>query len=224
MRLHRKAMLTKHGVIPEFIKISEIYQVYTAFTQANLKNHILHEKQAHKQAMENDEPISNYKETELKEDVLNIQFKLVDKHTYKTFNTFSFINMPLQKTHDNNVSTLLEILNKFKRQELASATGAKAKAKKNDFIPYNKSILTRVIAEQLQRNNVLVLSHYSKNSINMHFKSSSGPAKNLFAQIDSLFGDKPGVMTRKKLNDQQALKVLQQKFKTDTRQIFDQLE
>jgi len=31
-------------VIPEFIKISEIYQVYTAFTQANLKNSILHQK------------------------------------------------------------------------------------------------------------------------------------------------------------------------------------
>ena len=28
----RKAQLTKHGVIPEFIKIEEIYKVYTAFT------------------------------------------------------------------------------------------------------------------------------------------------------------------------------------------------
>ena len=40
----RKAQLTKHGVIPEFIKITEIYKVYTAFTQANLKNSILHQK------------------------------------------------------------------------------------------------------------------------------------------------------------------------------------
>mmetsp|Transcript_31178 Transcript_31178/g.47718 ORF Transcript_31178/g.47718 Transcript_31178/m.47718 type:complete len:187 (-) Transcript_31178:2221-2781(-) len=181
MRLHRKAMLTKHGVIPEFIKITEIYQVYTAFTQANLKNHILHEKQAQKMAMEHDEPITNYKETELKEDVLNIQFKLVDKKTYKTLNTFSFINMPLLKVHDNNITTLLEVLNKFKKQELATAGGKTSKVKKTDFIPYNKSILTRVIAEQLQRNNVLVLSHYSKNSIGMHFKHGSGPAKNLFA-------------------------------------------
>jgi len=31
-RLKRKAVLQKHGVIPEFIKISEVYQVYTAFT------------------------------------------------------------------------------------------------------------------------------------------------------------------------------------------------
>ena len=94
----------------------------------------------------------------------------------------------------------------------------------NDFIPYNKSILTRVIAEQLQKNNILVLSHFSKASINMSFKHSSGPAKNIFYQIDTLFGDKPGVMVRKKLNDQQALKVLQSKFKRETQQIFSQLE
>ena len=64
-----------------------------------------------------------------------------------------------------------------------------------------------------------MLSHYSKYSIGMHFKHGSGPAKNLFSQIDSLFGDK-GVITKKKLNDQQALKVLQQKFKRETAQIF----
>jgi len=93
----RKAQLTKHGVIPEFIKISEIYKVYTAFTQANLKNSILHQKQARKFAETYDEPITNYKETELKEDILLVQFKLVDKHSYKTVNTFSFINIPLAK-------------------------------------------------------------------------------------------------------------------------------
>jgi hypothetical protein len=32
MKENRKQQLNKHGVIPEFIKISEIYQVYTAFT------------------------------------------------------------------------------------------------------------------------------------------------------------------------------------------------
>ena len=65
--------------------------------------------------MMNDEPISNYKETELKEDILVIQFKLVEKETYKTLNSFSFINVPLAKIQDNNVSTLVEILNKFKK-------------------------------------------------------------------------------------------------------------
>lgn len=110
----RKEALNKHGVIPEFIKISEIYQIYTAFTQANLKNSILHQKQALKISQMTDKPMA-YHEIELKEDLLVIQFKLVNKHTYKTQNTFSFINTPLAKVSDNNISTLLEILKKFKK-------------------------------------------------------------------------------------------------------------
>ena len=62
--------------------------------------------------------MSNYKETELKEDILLIQFKLVEKQSYKTRNTFSFINIPLSKSQDNNVTTLVEVLNKFKKQSL----------------------------------------------------------------------------------------------------------
>ena len=135
----------------------------------------------------------NFQETELKEDLLVIQFKLVDKVTYKTDNTFSFINLPMAKVQDNNIGTLLEILKKFKKQNLR-------KKQNQEFIPYNKSILTRVIAQQLQKNNILVLSHFSKMSINACFKYSSGPAKNLFSQIDTLFGDQPGIMTKKKLN------------------------
>ena len=91
---------------------------------------------------------------------------------------------------------------------------------KNDFLPFNKSILTRVIAQQLQKNNILVLSHFSKISIDTNFKRSNGPAKNIFHQIDTLFGDQPGIMTKKKLNNDQALKVLQIKFKRETGQIF----
>ena len=89
--------------------------------------------------------MSNYKETELKEDILLIQFKLVEKHTYKTINSFSFINIPLAKLQDNNVTTLVEVLNKFKKQSLLK--GQAKRQSKNDFVPYNKSILTRVIAE-----------------------------------------------------------------------------
>lgn len=91
--------------------------------------------------------MTNYKETELKEDVLLIQFKLVEKSSYKTINTFSFINIPLSKTHDNNVTTLIEIMKKFKRQSFLK--GAAKRKAQSEFIPYNKSILTRVIAEQL---------------------------------------------------------------------------
>ena len=59
---------------------------------------------------------------------------------------------------DNNVSTLLEIMKKFKKPQRPTA----GKAHKSDFMPYNKSILTRVIAQQLQKNNILCLSHFSK--------------------------------------------------------------
>ena len=65
-----------------------------------------------------------------------------------------------------------------------------------------------------------MLSHYSKYSIGLHFKHGSGPAKNLFSQIDTLFGDRKEVFSKKKLNDQQALKVLQQKFKSEWNQIY----
>jgi hypothetical protein len=57
------------------------------------------------------------RESELKEEVICMQFKLVDKESYKTLNTFSFINLPFSKIQDNNVATLLEILNKFRRAE-----------------------------------------------------------------------------------------------------------
>lgn len=146
-----------------------------------------------------DEPI-NYKETELKEDVLLVQFKLVEKDSYKTLNTFNFVNMPLSKVNDNNVATLIEIMTKMKRMA--------GRNKKQEFIPFRKSIMTRVLAEQIQRNNIIVLSHYSKMSIHHHLKNGSGPAKGLFTQIDTLFGDN-GHLVKKKLNDAQAIKILQ---------------
>ena len=88
-----------------------------------------------------------YKETELKEDVLLIQFKLVDKMSYRTINTFNFVNLPLGRLQDNNVSTLIEILNKLKKLSGLGPYLSKKKGATNDFIPFRKSILTRVMAE-----------------------------------------------------------------------------
>ena len=84
--------------------------------------------------------------------------------------------------------------------------------------------MTRVLAEQLARNNFVVLSHFSKASLHTHFKLGNGPAKGMFAQIDSLFSDKKDAVMKKKLSDQQAIKYLQQKFKRETAQIFGQLD
>lgn len=44
-----------------------------------------------------------------------IQFKIVDKTSYKTLNSLSFVNVPLAKSNDNNVQTLLDILKKSKK-------------------------------------------------------------------------------------------------------------
>jgi hypothetical protein len=66
-----------------------------------------------------------------------------------------------------------------------------------------------------------VLSHFSKKSVIDHFKNSNGPAKNLFNQIDSIFGEDPDIMIRKKMNCSQSLKILQSKFKKDTATIND---
>jgi hypothetical protein len=60
----------------------------------------------------------------------------------------------LAKTGDNNVNTLLEILKKFKRQNNKPPTAPNGKKKSaanknNEFMPFNKSILTRVMAQQL---------------------------------------------------------------------------
>lgn len=100
--------------------------------------------------------------------------------------------MPLAKQSDNNVGTLLEILKKFKKSNgkppTANKKGKNAAAAKNEFMPYNKSIMTRVIAQQLQKKNLLCVSHFSKASVLKHFKEGSGPAKSLFLQIEDLYG------------------------------------
>ncbi len=70
-----------------------------------------------------------------------IQFKLMNKETEKEHNTFTFINVPLGKlTTDPNLITLHDILIKFR------STDSKLTGGKKEFIPYNKSILTRILA------------------------------------------------------------------------------
>ena len=48
----------------------------------------------------------------IKDDIILMQFKLVNKETLKTHNTISFVNLPATKLADANVATLLEILQK----------------------------------------------------------------------------------------------------------------
>lgn len=76
----------------------------------------------------------------IKDDLILIQFKIVKKDSLKTHNTFSFINVPTLKLSDINLATLFEIINK--------SSGGK---QNKDFLPYNKSILTRIMFDQIKK-------------------------------------------------------------------------
>ena len=75
----------------------------------------------------------------IKDDIIIIQFKLVRKDTLKTFNTQTFINVPTSKIADINLSTLVEIVQK------QTTNKSKHRSKKDQFLPFNKSILTRIL-------------------------------------------------------------------------------
>lgn len=48
----------------------------------------------------------------IKDDVVIMQFKLVRRDTMKVVNTQTFVNTPISKMHDINISTMLEIISK----------------------------------------------------------------------------------------------------------------
>jgi len=61
------------------------------------------------------------------------------------------------------------------------------KGNKSNFMPYNKSILTRVIYDQFKENNILAISHFSKVALSKSLKKSLtgflGPAKGIFNML-----------------------------------------
>ena len=78
-----------------------------------------------------------------------MQFKLVENNKYKTINTFSFLNLPLKKSQDINVNTLIEVVTKLKKSNFKQSYQNGKKKILNDFIPFRKSILTRLLQNQL---------------------------------------------------------------------------
>ena len=48
----------------------------------------------------------------IKNDLILVQFKLVNKQTMKPMNLISFVNMPATKCADINIQTLTEIISK----------------------------------------------------------------------------------------------------------------
>lgn len=103
----------------------------------------------------------------------------------------------------------------------AAGRGKKeTKVKTETFMPYNKSILTRVIAPLLQSNNVTVFSHHTKRALQTYLKQPIsgigyqpvGPARGMFGMITKL-GLDTNRLTRSKINNAQSLKKLQKNFK-----------
>ena len=46
----------------------------------------------------------------IKDDIILMQFKLVRKENMKILNTISFVNLPISKAVDINITTLTEII------------------------------------------------------------------------------------------------------------------
>lgn len=96
--------------------------------------------------------------------------------------------MPTSKLYDTNLQTLIEIINKQNAQTACQPVNAKKKSQ-SQFLPYNKSILTRVLHKQLRCNNLLVINHFSKLAIQKHLRLPAhqcGPAKGLFNTLIKL--------------------------------------
>ena len=188
----------------------ELFQLYT---EANLKNKLLVQSQKKSQVEQilsgmtpagaNEIDLENLDLNNIKNDIIMIQFKLVRKDTMKTFNTQTFINVPSSKQGDINLATLNEIVAKQSAQK-----AVKAKSRKDTFLPFNKSILTRILFPSLNKQNILVISHFSKKTIQKYLKIDAGtgyqpgPAKGLFNALFKLgFGDSVRLM-KKKLTQQ----------------------
>ena len=58
----------------------------------------------------------------IKDDVVIMQFKLVRKDSMRILNTQTFVNVPISKLSDINVSTLVEII---KKQNASNGAGRK---------------------------------------------------------------------------------------------------
>ena len=145
--------------------------------------------------------VENLDLNNIKDDIIMIQFKLVNKDTMKTFNTQTFVNVPASKLSDINLHTLVEIVSK------QSSTKMRPRNKKEQFLPFNKSILTRILYPCLNKQNLIVISHYSKKTILKHLKIDigtgyqPGAAKGLFNTLFRLGFDE-NRLSKKKLTQQ----------------------
>jgi hypothetical protein len=117
----------------------------------------------------------------------------------ETRNTISFLNLTSNNIDDINVQTLKQILTKTKV--------------KLNFLPYNKSILTRILYLQLQRKNVIAISHFS-----FEGKNNLGLSKGILNELPSFgFADR---VSSTKISSNQAAKLLEKHFKFELTGIY----
>ena len=138
-----------------------------------------------------------------------MQFKLVRKDKMKLMNTMTFVNLPTTKLNDTNISTLIEIIQKQNVQQASTSNASKKQASRKDlqqqqFLPYNKSIMTRILYPCLSKSNLLVINHFSKKTILRHLRQpvtgyQTGPAKGLFNSLFRLGFDVLNRLKKKKL-------------------------
>ena len=171
----------------------------------------------------------------IKDDIILIQFKLMRRGTMKVVNTISFLNLPITKSSDINIATLFEILAKQQKMSggrpSSSIRGAKNGRENHQFLPVNKSILTRIMFQSLIKMNTLVISHFSKRAIEQHISVegvsgsyASGTAKGLFNAIFKIgYETKPGLLVKKKMSTQQSQKLLERTFKSELSDIYKEI-
>lgn len=188
------------GAIPEFVQVSDCLDVYRYFTEACIKNISL-QRQTNWDST--DELLQNQN---IKDDVALIQFKLVNRNTSEVTNTISFINVPESKQSDANLVNLLEIIQK------QSMSG-----NHKTYLPFNKSILTRVIYEQLKSNNITVISHINKRMIE---SASQNPQKNF---LGFLANWRSGNVIKTKISPQDAVKTLEQYFPKEIKSVYAEI-
>lgn len=108
------------GNLPEYVPITQLFDFYKILTEANQKNRSISTHLSEDQLVYDN----------IKNDVVLIQFKLVSD--CQTLNTISFVNLHCD-SQDINATNLNKVFQSMKQP--------------GEFVPYNKSILTRILYE-----------------------------------------------------------------------------
>jgi hypothetical protein len=80
--------------------------------------------------------------------------------------------------------------------------------------------MSRILAPMLHKENITYLTHYTKKGILSHLNSPNhtGLANGLFLFLDKIFIERR--FKKKKLNHNEALKILQKKFSKEVKEIY----